>query len=164
MNWCVQGPHKTLSQTCLWVSSVEIWVSSVLSWEQDLWLQQTLEAQCVSSTIKLPSRQHKNWRTIIPNKFSHCCESSRAHNRFPNLGMGMGQRNPKELDFETSGIWLKNFHRTGETVTSHLESSNKTVCEPGPRGKEQWPQKKLSWFPVSIQESLAEAWVDSVLL
>ena len=38
----------------------------------------------ISPTIEPPSTRATNWRTIIPKKFSHCCESSRAHNRFPN--------------------------------------------------------------------------------
>ena len=58
-----------------------------LPWGQGLWLQQNWEVWHVSSTIEPPSRKPTNWRTIIPKKFSHCCESSRVHSRFPNLGI-----------------------------------------------------------------------------
>ena len=33
------------------------------------------------------SRPPRNWRTIIPKKFLHCCECSRPHNRFLHLGI-----------------------------------------------------------------------------
>ena len=69
--------------------------SSGLLQGQGLWVQQTweawretwvlLEEVAISSTIDLLSRWPTNWRTIIPNKFSHCCKTSMAHNRFPNL-------------------------------------------------------------------------------
>ena len=33
--------------------------------------------------------------TVIPRKFSHCCEGSELHIRLPNLGSGKGTENPK---------------------------------------------------------------------
>ena len=52
-------------------------------------------------------RQGKNCRTIIRNKFSHCWESSRTHNRFPNLGIWQRDWEPQgNLTSEVSGIWL----------------------------------------------------------
>ena len=45
-----------------------------------------------------------------------------------------------------------------------LEGTNKTLCMPGSRRKEQWPQEADPDLPVSVQESLAEAWVGRGLL
>ena len=69
-----------------WVSPVEACVSNRLPWGQGLWLQQTWEAQCVSPGIEPQSKQSTCWKTIIPKKFSHCCEISETYNRYPNLG------------------------------------------------------------------------------
>ena len=46
-----------------------------------------------------------------------------------------------------------------------LEGTNKTSCTPRPRRKEQGPPQETDPdSPVSVQESPAEAWVDSGLL
>ena len=45
-----------------------------------------------------------------------------------------GLRTPKEYDF--GGQW--------DLITRHLEGTNKTLCAPGPRRKEQWPRKRLT--------------------
>ena len=45
-----------------------------------------LEEVTISLTIEPPSSRPTNWRTITPKTFLHCYKSSRAHNRFPNLG------------------------------------------------------------------------------
>ena len=65
----------------------EAQISNGLLQGQGLWLQQTWEVQYVSPTTKPLSKQPTNGRTIIPKKFLHCCESSKAHNTFPNLGI-----------------------------------------------------------------------------
>ena len=49
---------------------------------------------------------------------------------------------PENLTLEASGIWLQNFHRTGGNRL--LEGTNKTLCAPGPRRKEQCPHKRVS--------------------
>ena len=55
-------------------------------------------------TIEPLSRWPTNCRTIIPKTFLHYCKSSRAHNRFPNLGSpAKGLRTPRKFDFE--GQW-----------------------------------------------------------
>ena len=47
--------------------------------------------------------------------FSHCCKSSRAHIRFPKLGIQQRDWEPTgNLTSKASGIWLQIFHRTGE--------------------------------------------------
>ena len=92
-------------------------------------------------TMEPPSRWSTNQRTIIPKKFLQCCKSSKAHIVFSSWGSGRGTENPRNLTLKASGIWLQNFHRTGETDSWRAQ---KTLCAPRPRRKEQWPQKRLS--------------------
>ena len=88
----------------VWASSVEAWIISGLPWEQRFWLQWTWEVQRVSPTIEPLSRQTTNWRTSTPKMFSCCCKSSRAHNRFPNLGIW-------QRDWEPAGNLTLNVSR-----------------------------------------------------
>ena len=58
--------------------------------------------------ILILSRWPTNWKTIIPKKFSYFCENSRAHNRFPNLGIWHRVWEPPgNLTLKASGIWLQ---------------------------------------------------------
>ena len=51
--------------------------------------------------------QQTIWRTITSKKFSHCSESSRVHNRFPNLGIQQRDWEPPgNLTLKDSGIGL----------------------------------------------------------
>ena len=45
-----------------------------------------------------------------------------------------------------------------------LEGTNRTLCAPEPRQKSIDPIRNDPDFPVSVQESPAEAWVNSALL
>ena len=46
-----------------------------------------------------------------------------------------------------------------------LDGTNRTLCAQGPRSKEQCPpQENDPDFPISVQESPAEAWVGGGLL
>ena len=155
-----------LGQTCLWVFEclLQMHGSAVgLLWGQGLQVQQTEEAQCVSLTTEPPNRQPINWRSIIPEKSSHCYESSKAHNRFPNMGIQHRDWEPSgNLPLKASGIWLQNFHGTGER---DLEGTNKTLCTLGTRRKEQWPsQETEADLPVRAQESPGEAWVNMAIV
>ena len=101
-------------------------------------------------------------RTIIPKKFSHCCKSSRLHNKFPNLGIQ--QRNcipPGNLTLKVSRIWLQNFHRTGETE-SWREQQN-LLCTRTQEIGGVTPQETEPDLPESVQKSPVEMWVDSGL-
>ena len=79
------------------MSPAETQLGNDLLQGQGLWLQQTwetlrvsevlLEMVVISATIELLSRSPINWRTVTPKKFSHCCKSCGAYNRFPNLGI-----------------------------------------------------------------------------
>ena len=76
----------------------------------------------------------------------HCCRSSRAHNRFPNLGIKQ-RENPQR-------IWLWRpvgfGYRTSPGLRKQtLGGHNKTLCAPGPRRKDQWPHKRVSQMRVS---------------
>ena len=86
-------------------------------------------------------------------KFSHCCESSRAHNRFPNLGISVRLRTPREFDFEDQ--WDLTTELPQDWGNRLLEDTNKTLCASGPRKKEQRPHKRLSrtclWVSRSLQ-------------
>ena len=99
---------------------------------------------------------------MIPKNFLHCCKSSRTYNSFPNLGIQKTDWEfPRNLMLKASGMWLQNFHRTGETDSWHQK---KNVYVPGPRRKEQWSHKRLGQMCVSVQECPVEVWFDSDML
>ena len=103
-----------------------------------------LEEVIISPTIESPSRQPTNWRTIIPKKFSHCSKSSKAHNRFPKLG-----------------IQPKGWEPTGKQ-DSWRAQQNLVGTRTQEKGAAT-PQETEPDLPVSVQESLVEVWVDSGL-
>ena len=112
------------------------------SWGTQLVAQVLLEEVTISHTIEPPGGQSTNWRTIIPNKFSHCCKSSRPHNRLHNLRIQQKDwESSGNLTLKVSGIWLRSFHRTGETETLGGEKSKtqKKPCvreDPGERSSD----------------------------
>ena len=79
-----------------------------------------------------------------------------------------GLRTPREFSLEASEIWLQNFHRTRETDLEYMfVCTNKVQNFVHTRSQEIGavsPQETEPDFPVSVQESLVEAWVDSGLL
>ena len=102
------------------------------------------EVQSLQNQIQyLQGGWPSNWRTMIPKKFSHRCKGSEPHVRLPNLGSDKGMRNPlgiwpwrpERFDFRISG-------GLGGTETPLLEGSNKTLCTPRLRGKEQWLHRR----------------------
>ena len=87
------------------------------------------------------------WAThrLEKNNTKKGCESSKPTSDFPAWGSGERAMNPQ-------GIWpwkpVKGFdYRTctglEETETPFSEGTNKIVCAPGPRVKEEWPRRKL---------------------
>ena len=85
------------------------------------------------------------------NKFSHCCESSRAHNTFPDLGISVRLRTPREFDFE--GQW--------DLITELPQDwGNRPLCIRTQKKGTVTPQETEPDLPVSVQESQAEAWVN----
>ena len=127
--WCSEGsnkafyspwsrvPHKSLSQACLWVFEclLQRHGSAVACCGDRSSDCSRPGRRGLSPTIKPPSKQPTHWRIIIWKKCSHCCKSSRAHNRFPNLEIWERDWEPPwNLTLNARGIWLQNFHGTGE--------------------------------------------------
>jgi len=54
---------------------------------------------------------------------------------FPTWGSTKGLRTPREFDFE--GQWDLITELPQDWRNGHLEGTNKTLCTPGPRRKEQ---------------------------
>ena len=71
-------------------------------------------------------------------------ESSRTHNRFPNLGIWQRDGEPPgNLTLVTSGIWLQNFHRTGVTDSGKAQTKPCAHQDPGEWSSDptrDWPR------------------------
>ena len=109
---------------------------------------------------RAPNRQSTNWRIIIPKKFSHCCEHSRVHNRFPTWGSGNGTENSQGIWLWRS-VWFDYITSTvlgKQTLGGHKQNS---VCTRTQDKEAVTTQDSDPNFPVSVQESLVEVWVDS---
>ena len=150
-------PDLPLSVCLLWRHG---WAACPLLWGQVLWLKQTWEAWQLSPTIKPPSRHPTNWRAITLKKFSHCCESSRAHKTVPNLGIW-------QTDWESQGIWLWRpvgfDYRTYTGLRKQILGGHtqNLVCTRTQKKGAVIPQETKPDLSVSVQESSMEAWVDS---
>ena len=68
------------------------------------------------------------------------------------------------MEFDYGGQWDLITELTQDWGNRLLEGTNKTLCAPGPRRKEQRPHKRLAHTWPGVQESPAEAWVDRGLL
>ena len=74
----------------------------------------------------------------------------------------------KETD-NLQGIWLwrpvgfdyRTYTGLGKQTLCHVEGTNKTLCTPGPRRKEQTARETDPDLPVSVQESPGETQVSS---
>ena len=96
------------------------------------------------------------------SQFFHCCKSSRAHIRFPKLGIQLRDWEPTgNLTSKTSGILIQNFHRTGE-IDSWRAQTKPCAYRTQEKGA-VIPQETEPDLLVSIQDSPAEAWVASGL-
>ena len=106
----------------------------------------------ISSTTETPRWGPTNWRTIIPKKFLHCCENSKAHTDFPTWGSGKGTGNtqgillwrPVEFDYRTS-IGLGK-----QTLGGHKQN---LVCTRTQEKAAVTPQETEPDLPVSVQKS-----------
>ena len=163
-------PPKRLNQICVWVSPAE--TQMVCHGDRGSVCSSLGGAACgisplgevtISFTIEAPSRQPTNLKTLTPKKLSHYCKTSRVHNRVPNLGiLQRVWELPGNLTLKASGIWLQNFHMTGETDTGGHKQN--LVLTRTPDKGAVTPQETEPDLPVSVQESLVEAWFDSGLL
>ena len=69
-----------------------------------------------------------------PKKFSHCHKSSRTKNRFLNLGIQQRDlEHPGNLTLKSSGTWLENLYRTGETDSWRAQTKLWMYQDPGER-------------------------------
>ena len=130
-------PPHTHTHTCTPLSAVWIWVV----------LSLLILVLFLKKNILIDDASHRIYGgingIITPEKFSHCCESSRSHTNFPTYGSSKGTENPQ-------GIWLwssagfEYITSTGLGEQRLLEGTNKNLRAPGPRRKEQWSQKRMS--------------------
>ena len=97
--------------------------------------------------------QPSHWITIIPKKFSHCCEGSRPHIMLPSLGIWQRDwESPGHL--KASGISLKDSHRTvGNRVHSWGHQQNLVCTRTQGKGPVSPQETNL---PMSVWGSPAE--------
>ena len=92
-----QGPHKRLSQTCLWVfECLLLRCRSALACDRDGALTATDLGGTACESHYRATEQTTHRLAVIPEKFLHCCESFRAHKRFPNLVIWQRDWEPPE--------------------------------------------------------------------
>ena len=78
---------------------------------------------------------------------------------FPAWGSGNGRRSPQRIWlWRPAGFDHRNSTQLGETETPLLEGAHKVSCAPGPRGKKQWPHKRLGQTYLLILEGLLWRW------
>lgn len=77
-----------------------------------------------------------NWKTIIPQKFSHRSERMSPMSGFPALRSGNRKRNPQRICLWRP-VWFDHRNSTSleETETPLLEGAHRVFCTPGPRGE-----------------------------
>ena len=71
---------------------------------------------------------------------------------FPTWGSGKKTENPREFDFEDQCDLITEIAQ--DWGNRLLEGTNKTLCTPGPRRKEQWPHQRLSQTCLWVSRSL----------
>ena len=73
---------------------------------------------------------------------------------FPTWGSSNGRRNSQRIR-----LWrLVGFDCRISTETPLLEGTHKVVCTSGPKGKEQWPHKRLNQTYLLVWEGLLQRW------
>ena len=164
---CVHQDPDTpqrLSHNCVECLPVKVQVSSGLPQGQGLWVQETWSHSLWDkpsrrrSPLILPqSRWADNPQIVEQLHQRNPCTAKNvlgSPKDSPTWGLGKGTKNPQ-------GIWLwrpvgfdyRNYTRLWKQL---LKGTNKTLCIPGPRRKEQWPHKRLTqtclWMFRSLQE------------
>ena len=114
-----------------------------------------LEEVAISSNIELPSKWPTYWRTIIPKKFLHCCKSSKAHNRFPYMGI-------QQKDWEFPGNLTLIRELPWDWGNRLLESTTKPCVHQDPGERSSDPHKRLSqtclWVSIHRKVLNSVAW------
>ena len=151
---CYKPLYKVLQVLCL--SDLISWIYLSLPLFKHRFGLVLLEEVVINSTIELPNRPPTNWRTVIQRKFSHCCKSCRAHNRFSNLGFWWRDWEPPgNLTWKVSRISLQNFHRA--KVTDSWRAQENLMCTRTEEKGAVTPEETELDFPLSVQEALAAA-------
>ena len=72
-------------------------------------------------------------------------------------GSGNGRRNSQRIRlWKLVGFDCRTSSGLGETETPLLEGTHKVVCSSGPRGKEQWPYRRLNQTYLLVLEGLLQ--------
>ena len=108
-------------------------------------------------------RPHRNWARTVFECLLQRYESAVACHR----GRGSGCSRPGN-DISALGIGCHEMHHRAARTYTGLENrlsegTNRTLCAPEPEKGAVTPQETDPDLPESVQESLAEAWVDSCL-
>ena len=107
-----------------------------------------------SQWIQIPYPWVGNWRTKIPKKFSHDCESSAPHIKEPSLRFSQRDLEfPGHLTLKGSGIWLQEFHRSRWNRHTIL-GGHKVSQAPRPREKEHLLHRRLNQTYLQVFDSL----------
>ena len=78
---------------------------------------------------------------------------------FPTWGSGNERRNSQRIRLcKLAGFDCSTLTGLGETETPLLEGTHKVVCASGPRGKEQWPHRRLNQTYLLALEGLLQKW------
>ena len=76
---------------------------------------------------------------------------------FPTWGSGKRRRNSQRIRLSRlEGFDYRTLTRLGETETPLLEGTHKVVCTSGPRGKEQWPHRRLNQTYLLVLDGLLQ--------
>ena len=76
---------------------------------------------------------------------------------FPNWESSNGRRNSQRIKlWRLEGFDCKTSTGLGETETLLLEGTHKEVCTSAPRGKEQWPHRRLNQTYLLVLEGLLQ--------
>ena len=76
---------------------------------------------------------------------------------FPTWRSSNGRRNFQRIRlWRLAGFDCRASTGLGETETPLLEGTYKVVCAPGPRGKEQWPHRRLNQTYLLVLEGLLQ--------
>ena len=98
-----------------------------------------------------------NWKTVTPQKFSYRSESPEPHVRLPSLEVQQQEEEPQRIWlWRPAGFDHRNSTGLGKAETPLLEGWHKIVCAPEPRGKKQWPHKRLGPNYLLVIEGLLQ--------
>ena len=78
---------------------------------------------------------------------------------FPTWGYGNRRRSSQRIRlWKLAGFDYRTLTVLGKTETPLLEGTHKVVCTAGPRGKEQWPHRRLNQTSLVVLKGLLQKW------